>query len=185
MVSNGTVRCQISPLGVCLVVSIIVLAGRLIQGMDEGGRDQTFRQALSRLGADVTADQADLAPPCFRRFAEGLQDTGNAAADDEDADQVIRLGKQGGHETAGFRGIFVGRTTVVDGKVAGVLTDVRSKAGIRNVLTLVPVVADEDRYPPRRMGGPGDEPGRGPPELPVVGADVAGPVRTRLIRAPG
>ena len=34
---------------------------------------------------------------------------------------------------------------------------------------------------PGRVGGLGDEPGRGPPELPVVGADVAGAVRSGLI----
>ena len=56
----------------------------------------------------MSRQKAGLAPPCFRRFAEGLQDTGYAAADDEDADQVIRLGKKGGHATGrlpwGLRG---------------------------------------------------------------------------------
>jgi len=80
-----------------------------------------------------------------------------------------------------FLWVLVGRATVFDREVVRVLTDIRSKAGVGDVLALISVVADKDGYPSLRVGGLSDEPSGCPTEFPVVGPDVAGAVRSGLI----
>ena len=49
------------------------LARGQVKGVDQGGGHQSLGQALPRFGADVPADQSDLAPPFFGRFAKRLK----------------------------------------------------------------------------------------------------------------
>ena len=78
-------------------------------------------------------------------------------------------------------GLLVCRAAVVDDEVVGVLAHVGAEARIRNVLALVSVIADEDGDPSGPAGRLRDEPRRGSPKLPVVGADIARPVRGGLV----
>src|SRR5262249_55978272 len=80
-----------------------------------------------------------------------------------------------------FFRILVGWQAVFHNEIRGVLTDVGAEAGIRDVLTLISVIADENGDASRAMSCLRDEPSGGSAQLPAVGPDMSRAGGRRLV----
>ena len=73
------------------------------------------------------------------------------------------------------------RTAIVNAQTFRMLSNIRSEAGIRDILALVAMIADENSNAARGVSCLADEPCCGASQLPVVGTYVTGAAGCGLI----